>query len=101
MNTSASDHVRSLFSYFDDYAIFVSCKDNPNFGQNCEVKYQFSNNSSLRIWTDRSDVYLEIIKANGDCRDLKDFLKRRISNLHEYSDLVKLEFELVKSWLGI
>jgi hypothetical protein len=100
-NTSASDYVRTLFAYLDDYALSISCKNYPDYGLNCEVKYQFPNNSSLRIWTDRSDVYLDICRADGHCLDLSSLLKKRAVNLEEYSELLKSEFEQVKSWIGI
>lgn len=97
-----TDYIRSKFLLLEqEPGVIVSSNFYAQYN-NTEVRYDFRNGSSVTIWTDRSDVYVTLRRADRESIDLAQLCSRPALRLSDYAALTRSEWPgTVATWLGL
>ena len=98
-----SEAIRRQFAFLENQSgVSVSASEYPGYASNCDVKYLFLNGSSIKIWTDRSDVYVEAHQSHGKVMDIAKLCGSSATYFDEYLNILNNRWkDTIAPWLGV
>ena len=100
---TGSDSIRQQFAFLEKLVgVSVFAKEYPGHAANGDVTYRFPNGSSIRIWNDRSDVYVECNQFQGKSMDLAMLCNSPAKYFNEYLGLLSTRWkDTIAPWLAV
>jgi hypothetical protein len=100
---TGSEAIRQQFEFLEKQSgVSVIAKEYPGYAANGDVMYKFPNGSFIRIWNDRSDVYVECNQFQGRSIGLEKLCKSPARYFSEYLGLLHTHWNnTIAPWLGV